>query len=52
MYVTCTSKYIMRIIGMFERIIGEFFKELQNRIIGTIKSILGSGLINNSSGAN
>ena len=35
-----------RIIGTLGRIIGEIFKpELQNRIIGKIKSILGSGLI-------
>ena len=34
------------IIGMFERIIGENFQELQNIIMGKIRSIiLGSGLI-------
>ena len=37
-----TDENNRRIIGMIGRIIGENFK---NRIIGKIKSILGSGLI-------
>ena len=39
-----TNENNRRIIGTLGRIIGGNFQELQNRIIGNIKSILGSGL--------
>ena len=39
-----TDENNRRIIGMLGRIIGKIFQELQNKIIGKIKSILGSGL--------
>ena len=39
-----TDENNRRIISILGRIIGGNFQELQNRVIGKIKSILGSGL--------
>ena len=39
-----TNENNRKIIGMLGRIIGEIFKNSMNRIIGNIKSILGSDL--------